>query len=156
MNPYRCAFARRGGNMKEIHSFSTTVGGETITFESGKLAGLAGGAVTVRQGDTVILATATMAKVPREGIDFFPLSVDYEERLYAGGRIPGSFFRREGRPAEAAILISRLVDRPLRPLFPKDMHNDVQVIVTSLSSDAEHPIDILAINGASAAMMISH
>jgi polyribonucleotide nucleotidyltransferase len=147
-----CAY---GGNMKENHTFTATVGGETITFESGKLAGLAGGAVTVRQGDTVILATATMSEIPREGIDFFPLSVDYEERLYAGGRIPGSFFRREGRPAEAAILVGRLVDRPLRPLFPKDMRNDVQVIVTSLSSDGEHPIDILAINGASAAMVIS-
>jgi polyribonucleotide nucleotidyltransferase len=141
--------------MRDNQPFSATVGGEAITFETGKLAGLAGGAVTVRQGDTVILATATMARQPREGIDFFPLSVDYEERLYAGGRIPGSFFRREGRPSEAAILIGRLVDRPLRPLFPKDLHNDVQVIVTSLSSDAEHPIDILAINGASAAMMIS-
>ncbi len=141
--------------MKESHTFETTVGGETITVETGKLAGLAGGAVTVRHGDTLILATATMARQPREGIDFFPLSVDYEERLYAGGRIPGSFFRREGRPAEAAILISRLADRPLRPLFPKDMRNDVQVIITSLSSDAEHPIDVLAINGASAAMTIS-
>ncbi|HET7087397.1 MAG TPA: polyribonucleotide nucleotidyltransferase [Anaerolineae bacterium] len=141
--------------MTDNRTFSATVGEEVITFETGKLAGLAGGAVTVRQGDTVILATATMAGQPREGIDFFPLSVDYEERLYAGGRIPGSFFRREGRPSEAAILIGRLVDRPLRPLFPKDLHNDVQVIVTSLSSDAEHPIDILAINGASAAMMIS-
>src|SRR3989304_728256 len=141
--------------MTEARQFSTTVGGKTITFGTGKLAAQAVGAVTIRQADTFILATATMARVPREGIDFVPLSVDYEERLYAGGRIPGSFFRREGRPSEAAILISRLVDRPLRPLFPKDMHNDVQVIVTSLSSDAEHPIDILAINGASAAMMIS-
>jgi len=141
--------------MKESHVFTTTVGGETITFETGKLAGLAGGAVTVRQGETLILAAATLADKPREGIDFFPLSVDYEERLYAGGRIPGSFFRREGRPSEAAILVSRLTDRPLRPLFPKDMRNDVQVIITSLSSDAEHPIDILAINGASAALTIS-
>ncbi|MGH2593132.1 MAG: polyribonucleotide nucleotidyltransferase, partial [Anaerolineae bacterium] len=141
--------------MKENHIFSATVGGETLTFETGKLAGLAGGAVTVRHGDTVILATATLAEKPREGIDFFPLSVDYEERLYAGGRIPGSFFRREGRPSESAILVSRLTDRPLRPLFPKDMRNDVQVIITSLSSDSEHPIDILAINGASAALVIS-
>ncbi len=141
--------------MKEQQTFSATVGGDTIAFDTGKLAGLAGGAVTVRHGDTIVLATATMAGQPREGIDFFPLSVDYEERLYAGGRIPGSFFRREGRPAEAAILIGRLTDRPLRPLFPKDMRNDVQVIVTSLSSDAEHPIDILSINGASAALVIS-
>ena len=142
--------------MKEIYTFSASVGDDTLTFEAGKLAGLAGGAVTVRHGDTVILATATMADKPREGIDFFPLSVDYEERLYAGGRIPGSFFRREGRPAEAAILVGRLTDRPLRPLFPKDMRNDVQVIVTSLSSDGLHPIDILAINGASAALTISN
>ncbi|HEY4691697.1 MAG TPA: polyribonucleotide nucleotidyltransferase [Anaerolineae bacterium] len=141
--------------MKESHTFSTTVGSETMTVETGKLAGLAGGAVTVRHGDTVILATATMARQPREGIDFFPLSVDYEERLYASGRIPGSFFRREGRPSEAAILVGRLTDRSLRPLFPKDMRNDVQVIVTSLSSDAEHPIDILSINAASAALVIS-
>ncbi|HJW84275.1 MAG TPA: polyribonucleotide nucleotidyltransferase, partial [Anaerolineae bacterium] len=141
--------------MKENHAFTTTVGGETITFESGKLAGLAGGAVSVRQGEAMILATATMARTPREGIDFFPLSVDYEERLYAGGRIPGSFFRREGRPSEAAILVGRLTDRPLRPLFPKDMRNDVQVIITSLSSDGVRPLDILAINGASAALMIS-
>ena len=141
--------------MNDTHTVRATAGGETMTFETGKLAGSAGGAVTVRHGDTVILATATMARQPREGIDFFPLSVDYEERLYAGGRIPGSFFRREGRPSEAAILVGRLVDRPLRPLFPKDLHNDVQVIVTSLSADADHPIDILAINGASAAMTIS-
>jgi len=141
--------------MKENHTFSAAVGGATITFESGKLAGLAGGAVAVRQGEAMILATATMAQIPREGIDFFPLSVDYEERMYAGGRIPGSFFRREGRPSEAAILTGRLIDRPLRPLFPKDMRNDVQVIVTSLSSDGQIPLDILSINGASAALMIS-
>jgi len=104
----------------------------------------------------MLLATATMSDEPREGIDFFPLIVDYEERLYAAGRIPGSFFRREGRPHEAAILICRLVDRPIRPLFPKDLRNDVQVIITALSHDQEHHIDILAVIGASAALTISN
>jgi len=142
--------------MSEEQQFNTVVGGQTITIATGKLAGQAGGAVTVRQADTLLLATATMSNTPREGIDFFPLSVDYEERLYAGGRIPGSFFRREGRPSEAAILTARLTDRPIRPLFPKDMRNDVQVILYAFSSDGETPIDILGINGASAALMISN
>ncbi|MEX0788189.1 MAG: polyribonucleotide nucleotidyltransferase, partial [Anaerolineales bacterium] len=122
--------------MSTGQSFSAVVDGKTITIETGKLAGQANGAVTIRQADTLLLATATMGK-PREGIDFFPLTVDYEERLYAGGRIPGSFFRREGRPSEAAILTARLTDRPLRPLFPKDLRNDVQIILTALSSDGE-------------------
>ncbi|MEE8568178.1 MAG: polyribonucleotide nucleotidyltransferase, partial [Anaerolineales bacterium] len=141
--------------MLETKQFTTVVDGKTITIETGKLAGQAGGAVTIRQGDTVLLVTATMDKTPREGISFFPLRVDYEERLYAGGRIPGSFFRREGRPSETAILIARLVDRPLRPLFPKDMYNDVQVILYALSSDGKTPIDVLGILGASTALMIS-
>jgi len=141
--------------MQESMKFETVVEGKTLTIETGKLAFQAGGAVTVRLGDTVVFATATMSDAPREGIDFFPLSVDYEERLYAGGRIPGSFFRREGRPSEAAILTARLTDRPLRPLFPKDMRNDVQVLLYALSSDGENPVDILCINGASAALMIS-
>ena len=141
--------------MNEAKRFSTTVGRDTITVETGKLAGQASGAVTVRLGDTLILTTATMAKTPREGVDFFPLSVEYEERMYAAGKIPGSFFRREGRPSEAAILICRLTDRPLRPLFPVDFRNDVQVVITALSSDSEHQVDILAINGASAALTIS-
>ena len=121
--------------MLETKQFTTVVDGKTITIETGKLAGQAGGAVTIRQGDTVLLVTATMDMTPREGITFFPLRVDYEERLYAGGRIPGSVFRREGRPSETAILIARLVDRPIRPLFPKDLLNDVQVILYALSSD---------------------
>jgi polyribonucleotide nucleotidyltransferase len=141
--------------MKEAQRFTTTVGRDTITIETGKLAGQANGAVTVRLGDTIILTTATMSRQPREGVDFFPLSVEYEERLYAAGRIPGSFFRREGRPGEASILVCRLTDRPLRPLFPDDFRNDVQVVITSLSSDGEHQIDILAINGASTALTIS-
>jgi polyribonucleotide nucleotidyltransferase len=141
--------------MPEGTRFSAIVDGKTITIETGRLAGQANGAVTVRQADTMLLAAATMARSPREGIDFFPLTIDYEERLYAGGRIPGSFFRREGRPSEAAILIARLADRPLRPLFPKDMRNDVQVILYAISSDGETPIDVLGIVGASAALTIS-
>ena len=141
--------------MLESRTFRTTVDGKAVTIETGKLAGQAGGAVTIRMADTLVLATATMSRTPREGIDFFPLSVDYEERLYAGGRIPGSFFRREGRPSEAAILTSRLTDRPLRPLFPKDMRNDVQVLLYALSSDGETPIDMLCTIGASAALTIS-
>ena len=132
----------------EFKSYTTMVGDKELTMETGKLAGQAGGAVTLRIGDTVVFATATMGKEPRLGIDFFPLTVDYEERMYAGGRIPGSFFRREGRPSEEAILIARLTDRPIRPLFPKDMRNDVQVILYSFSADAENPIDILAVNAA--------
>jgi polyribonucleotide nucleotidyltransferase len=126
-----------------------------LTFETGKLAAQAGGSVTVQFGDSVVFAAATMGNEPRLGQDFFPLTVEYEERMYAGGRIPGSFFRREGRPGTDAILISRLTDRPLRPLFNKDMRNEVQVIMFSLSADLENPLDVLAINAASCALMIS-
>jgi polyribonucleotide nucleotidyltransferase len=139
----------------EGRQFQATVGGKLVTFETGRLAGQAGGAVTLRLGDTLVFAAATMSVEVRPGIDFFPLTVDYEERMYAGGRIPGSFFRREGRPSEDAILTARLTDRPLRPLFPKDLRNDVQVIIYSFSTDGENPIDILAINAASAAVTIS-
>ena len=139
----------------EGKQFPVTVGTKTLTIETGRLAGQAGGAVTIQLGDTVIFASATMSSDVRPGIDFFPLTVDYEERMYAGGRIPGSFFRREGRPTEDAILTARLTDRPLRPLFPKDMRNDVQVILYSFSTDGENPIDVLAVNAASAALMIS-
>lgn len=138
----------------EAKIYTAQVGGRMITIETGKLAGQAGGAVTLRLGDSIVFAAATMGGV-REGIDFFPLSVDYEERMYAGGRIPGSFFRREGKPSDEAILISRLIDRPLRPLFQKNMRNEVQVICFSLSADKDNPLDILAVNAASAALMIS-
>jgi polyribonucleotide nucleotidyltransferase len=138
----------------EAKTYSANTGGRNITFETGKLAHLAGGAVTIRQGDSVVFASATMGGV-REHLDFFPLSVDYEERMYAGGKIPGSFFRREGRPSTEAILTNRLTDRPLRPLFPKGMRNEVQIIMFSLSADTENPLDVLAINAASAAVMIS-
>ncbi len=135
--------------------YTAEVGGRPLSIETGVLAIQAGGAVTVRYGDTVVLATATMSKDVRPGINFFPLTVDFEEKLYAAGRIPGSFFRREGRPSEQAILLSRLVDRPLRPLFPKGMRNEVQVILTALSIDEENLLDPLAIIGASAALTIS-
>ncbi len=128
--------------------------GLEMSIETGKLAALAAGAVVVKVGDTVVLSTVATSK-PREGIDFFPLTVDVEERMYAAGKIPGSFFRREGRPGEQAILTCRLTDRPLRPSFPSDFRNEVQVIATILGSDQENPHDIISINGASAALMIS-
>ncbi|GAB4502736.1 MAG: polyribonucleotide nucleotidyltransferase [Anaerolineales bacterium] len=138
----------------EAKRYSAVVGTRTITFETGKLAAQAGGAVTITLGDSIVFAAATMGGV-REGIDFFPLSVEYEERLYAGGKIPGSFFRREGRPSTEAILTARLTDRPLRPLFQHGMRNEVQVMMFSLSADGVNPLDVLAINAASAALMIS-
>jgi len=137
-------------------TFTTRVGNADIHISTGKLAEQAGGAVTIRMGDSQLFATATMSKGIREGLDFFPLSVDYEEKMYAAGRIPGSFFRREGRPSTEAILICRLTDRPLRPLFPDGMRNEVQIIITTLSSDSEHHLDIMAVNAASAALMLSN
>lgn len=141
--------------MLEERTFTFQLGEETISLSTGKLAGQAGGAVVVRSGDTVLMATATMSSKPREGISFFPLTVDFEERLYAAGRIPGSFFRREGRPTEKAILLDRLIDRPLRPLFPKDLRNDVQVILLPLSQGEEQHADVLGVIAASAALHIS-
>ncbi len=134
--------------------FEHPVGNGTLSFECGKLAQKASGSVLVKYYDNVLLVTATTAS-PREGIDFFPLTVDVEERLYARGKIPGSFFKREGRPTTHSILIARLTDRPIRPLFPKDFRNEVQVIVTPLSSDTTNPYDVMAIIGASAALTIS-
>jgi polyribonucleotide nucleotidyltransferase len=124
-------------------------------METGRMAGQASGAVLVRTGDTVLLVTATMSESPREGIDFFPLTCDYEEKLYAAGKIPGGFIRREGRPSETAVLNSRLIDRPVRPLFPKDFRNDVQVIATVLSVDQDADPATMAIVGASTALTIS-
>jgi polyribonucleotide nucleotidyltransferase len=135
--------------------YEIDLAGRPLVLETGKLAAQANAAVTVRYGDTVLLAAVTAAPEPREGADFFPLTVDYEERMYAAGKIPGNFFRREGRPTEQAILTMRLTDRPLRPLFPKDFRNDVQIICTALSWDGENDNDILCIIGASAALMIS-
>jgi DNA polymerase III epsilon subunit family exonuclease len=131
------------------------IGNQTFSLEAGKLAEQADGAVLVRYGDTVLLATAVASKEPREGTDFFPLTIDYEERMYAAGKIPGGFIKRESRPSEAAILAMRLTDRPMRPLFPKGYRNDVQVVLTVLSVDQENDPDILAVNGASAALSVS-
>ncbi|MBC8334723.1 MAG: polyribonucleotide nucleotidyltransferase [Anaerolineales bacterium] len=139
----------------EIKRYTAEVGGRTVTFETGKLAHQAGGAVTVELDEAMVFAATTMSDKAREGIDFLPMSVNYEERMYAGGRIPGSFFRREGRPHNEAILTSRLIDRPLRPLFPKGMRNDIQVLIYSLSAD-DNPLDILALNASSAALTISN
>src|SRR5216684_1390739 len=131
------------------------VAGKRLSIETGRVAEQANGAVILRQGDTVVLSTAVMAKEPREGIDWFPLTCDYEEKLYAAGKIPGAFMRREGRPSETAILASRLTDRPLRPLFPDGFRLDVQVVSTVLSVDQENDPTILSINGASSALVIS-
>ncbi len=128
---------------------------KTLSFEAGRLAQLADGAVLARLGDTMLLATVTASRSVREGVDFFPLTVDIEERAYAAGKIPGAFFRREGKPSDQAVLICRLIDRPLRPSFPKGFRNEVQVVGTIFSADQENPHDILAINAASAALMIS-
>ena len=138
-----------------IHTASGEIAGRMLTIETGKLANQAGGSVTVRYGDTILLVTACAAPNPREGVDFLPLTIDYEERLYAAGKIPGSFFRREGRPTEVATLAARLTDRPLRPLFPKGFHNEIQVIVTVMSADQENDPDILGIIGASSALCLS-
>ena len=137
-----------------VREYRCNVADKEIIIETGRLAQQAGGAVTVRMGDTMLFCSATMGS-PRPGLDFFPLSVDYEEKMYAAGRVPGGFFRREGRPSEGAILTSRVIDRTLRPLFPKNMRNDVQVILISFSHDKEHHVDMLGIIAASAAIMIS-
>src|SRR5438094_5620292 len=142
-----------GGNM--IHRQEAVIGGRVMSIETGRVAEQASGAVLVRYGDTVILATAVGSDEPREGIDFFPLTVDVEERMYAAGKIPGGFIKREGRASEHAILACRLADRPLRPLFPKGYRNDVQIVITVLSADQENDSDILGIVGASAALCVS-
>ena len=129
-------------------TFETQVGGRTLTIETGKLAMLAGGAVTVRYGDTLVLGTANRSD-PRPGLDFFPLTVEFEERMYAAGKIPGGFIKREARASEAATLAARLTDRPIRPLFPEGFIRDVQVQAMVLSSDKETDPDVLAVNAAS-------
>src|SRR5437016_3050900 len=130
-------------------------GGKRITLETGKLAKQAHGSAVVRLGDNVILATAVANPEPREGIDFFPLTVDYREYTYAGGRIPGGFIKREGRPSEREILTSRQIDRPIRPLFPEGFRNETQVIAFVLSADTENDPDVLGINGAACALAVS-
>lgn len=136
------------------HRYELELAGRPLVLETGELAQQAGGAVTLQYGETMLLATVT-ASTPRRGIDFFPLSVEFEERMYAAGRIPGSFFRREGRPTTSAVLSARLTDRPLRPLFPPGYMDDTQIVVTVLSVDMENPPDTLATIAASAALMIS-
>jgi polyribonucleotide nucleotidyltransferase len=152
---WHARLSKQGKSQKEtMQTYELEVGGKTLTIQHGILAQQANGAVTVRLGDTVVLVTATMAD-PREGIDFFPLTVDYEERLYAVGKIPGGFPRREGRASNDGILAMRLTDRPLRPLFPKGFRNEVQIVAMTLSADREHQPDNLIAIGASAALGIS-
>jgi polyribonucleotide nucleotidyltransferase len=130
-------------------------GGKRLQFETGRMAKQASGAAVVTSGDTVVLVTAVSSPDPREGIDFFPLTVDYREYAYAGGRIPGGFIKREGRPSEREILTSRQIDRPIRPLFPEGFRNETQVIALVLSADKENDPDVCAINGAGAALALS-
>ncbi len=138
-----------------IRQFSTELNGRTLTVETGKVALLANGSCTVRYGDTVVLVTACSSATPKEGIDFLPLSVDYEEKLYAAGKIPGGFIKREGRPSERAVLTDRLIDRPIRPLFPAGYRNEIQIIATVMSVDQDCLPDIVAMLGASISLMIS-
>src|SRR5919106_2338095 len=141
--------------MFDIHRVELDWGGRTLTLETGKIARLADGAVLATYGETKVLATVVSAKQPKEGIDFLPLTVDYQEKFYAAGRIPGGYFKREGRPTEKETLVSRLIDRPVRPLFAEGWRNETQVIVTTLSHDLENDPDILALVAASAALTLS-
>ena len=141
--------------MLKMHTYSMELGGRTLTIETGKIAKQANGSVLVRYGDTAVVVATTGAKIPREGVDFFPLTVDYEEKMYAVGKIPGGFIKREGRPAETAILTSRLIDRPIRPMFPDGYHNDVQIVATAVSVDPDNAPDMPAMIGASCALSIS-
>ena len=138
-----------------INQFEMEVGGRVLKFEHGRVADQAGGAITVQYGDTMLLATATASKKPKPGVDFLPLTVDVAEKAYAAGKLPGGFFKREGRPAAEAILASRMIDRPIRPLFSKTVHNEIQIIVTILASDGVNPYPAIGIVGASAALAIS-
>lgn len=138
-----------------IKSYETELAGRKLIIETGRIAELANGSVMVKYGETVVMVNVTAAKEPKEGVDFFPLSVDYEEKLYAVGKIPGSFTKREGKPTDKAILTSRAIDRPLRPLFPKDFRNDVCVVATVLSVEPDNSPEVCAMIGASAALTIS-
>src|ERR1700746_2703705 len=140
--------------MFDVSRVSREVGGKEISFETGKLARQASGAVVVRSGDTMVLATATVGNL--RDVDFLPLTVDVEERHYAAGKIPGSFFKREGRAGEKGTLTARMVDRPIRPLFPKGWRYETQLVAMPISVDHVNPYDILAMNGASAALMVSN
>ncbi len=138
-----------------IHTVTAELGGRTITIETGKMAKQAGGAVTVRSGDSIVLVTACVSSKPKDKADFLPLTVDYIEKTFAAGKIPGGFFQREGRPSEQATLTSRFIDRPIRPMFPEGYYYETQVIATVLSADTENEPDVLAMIGASAALMLS-
>lgn len=138
-----------------MYSFEMELGGRKLVIENGKMAKQANGAVLVRYGDTVVLVTATASAEPREGVDFFPLTVDYEEKMYAAGKIPGGFIKREGRPSSDAILCARLIDRPIRPLFPKGYRNDVQIVATVMSVEQDNAPELAAMIGASAALTVS-
>src|ERR671921_671402 len=140
-------------SMFDVTRVSADIGDGQISFETGKLAKQAGGAVVVRSGDTMVLCTATVGNL--RDVDFLPLTVDVEERMYAAGKIPGSFFKREGRSGERATLTARMIDRPIRPLFPKGWHYETQLVAIPMSVDQVNPYDILAMNGASAALAIS-
>jgi len=140
---------------REVKTFTTTFAGRELTVETGRTSELTNGSCWVRYGETVVMANVTASAKPREGVDFFPLSVDYEEKLYAVGKIPGSFLKREGRPTEKAILTSRMIDRPIRPMFPKDMRNDVSVVVTVLSTDIDNSPEIAGFIAAAIAIEIS-
>ncbi len=135
--------------------YETQVAGRTLSLEFGKVAGLANGSVIVRYGDTAVISCATASDKPREGIDFFPLSIDYEEKMYAVGKIPGGFTRREGKPSEHAILTSRVIDRPMRPLFPKDLRNDVSIVSTVVSVEQDNSPEFCAMIGSSIAVSVS-
>ncbi len=135
--------------------YETTLAGRPLKLETGKMAGLANGSCWIRYGESVVMVNVTASPKPRDGVDFFPLSVDYEEKLYSVGKIPGGFLKREGRPSEKAILTSRVVDRPMRPLFPKDMRNDVAIVMTVLAVDPDTQPEILSMIGASVAVTIS-
>ena len=140
---------------KNFKVWETELAGRKLTLETGKMAGLANASIMARYGETEVLCNVTASAKPREGVDFFPLSVDYEEKMYSVGRIPGSFQRREGRASEKAILTSRCIDRPIRPLFPKDLRNDCSVVATVMSVDPDCSPEITAMIGVSAAIAIS-
>src|SRR3982074_39687 len=137
----------------DVRRVSVQIGREEISFETGRMAKQASGAVVVRSGDTMVLSTATAGNI--RDVDFLPLTVDVEERMYAAGKIPGSFFKREGRAGEKATLTARMIDRPIRPLFPKGWRRETQLVAIPMSVDHVNPYDILAMNGASAALMMS-
>ncbi len=141
--------------MFDIHREELDWGGRTLTLETGKMARQADGAVLAKYGDTTVLATVVSAKAPKAGQDFFPLTVNYQEKAYAAGRIPGGYFKREGRPSEKETLVSRLIDRPIRPLFPDGYKNDTQVVITVLSHDLENDPDVVSMVAASAALTLS-